>query len=163
MLVAEKSGKFFNSRVFHKDNLAIKTVLPKTPEAEDMLFLEHDILLDFSSEHIVKPVDYRIKDGVYILTTEWVETLPITDPKEFADGLHRILEVLEDAEVSHRDIRVKNIIPHGNTPVLIDFGWAHRWKDSPALPDSELVNPNDRQAMNEIIKSWESEHSRPHY
>ncbi len=156
MLVAQKEGKFFASEVYRENEHAVKVVHPKTSEAEDMLFREHDILLDFDSPYIVKPIDYHLYQGAYVLVTQWIEATPITDNEKFIEGLWAILDVLEGAGVRHRDIRVKNIIPRGNIPVLIDFGWAHRLSEVPPVPDSALLEPEDSKAMREIIDEWQS-------
>jgi RIO-like serine/threonine protein kinase len=155
-LIHEKDGKFFKSKVYREGDYAIKTVIPKTEEAEDCLFKEHDILLTLHErtsrpELFIKPVDYMIKDGCYVLVTEWIENSEITDLKSFIAALYDISTELKRVGIRHRDIWECNILVRDNLPVLIDFGWACNVDENDGM-DEQLERSNDDESMMTLIR-----------
>jgi tRNA A-37 threonylcarbamoyl transferase component Bud32 len=62
------------------------------------------------------------------------------DPGLFMANAHILLMTLDDHQIWHGDLTIKNIIVRGNMPYAIDFGeakWYHETDRQPKRPESD--------------------------
>ena len=154
-LIYTKDNDLFTSKVYKKDNEAIKYVWPKTEQAYNRLTKEFDLIEHIDSEYFANYLWADLGD-YYRVATEWIDYTPITDFYALKDGLQCILPELDKANIRHRDIWFKNILIKDNKPILIDFGWAIN-KDNTDDLDPILPYANDEDSMQILLNYVEKQ------
>ena len=117
------------SCVFIEDNIVYKQATLDLAERE-AYFLN---LLQ--EDYFPKVIDSWTKNDFSVVALEKIEGNPLRkisyvfreNPKKmylFVMDCLNILEILEQKDIAHRDIRPDNIMIRNEKPVLLDFGWA---------------------------------------
>lgn len=119
---------------------------------------ERRILSQIDSIHFPKVYDV---DGE-LAVEDCGEMLTIYNlPKNWKEQLVRIIGLLKEYRVQHRDIKPDNLMVKDEAIKLIDFGWARLEDDEPDTPPSCLGYPykpsdtfDDNYSMLKIIKEF---------
>jgi hypothetical protein len=112
----------------------------------DLAAREGRLLSRLKSQYFPHPIQFEIKEGYSVLTMERIagrnlkhvmDTF-LSDPLymyQFFLSFFCLLKELQEAGITHRDIRIDNIQLRGDLPVLIDFGWAVTEEETIFDPD----------------------------
>jgi hypothetical protein len=121
----------YHSRVHLLDGRILKQT------SWDLAAREHALLSRLEGPHFPRPLGLGNGPGWTALELEYVDGERLTADNATDAVVHGLIDTLaelREAEIVHRDIRGDNLIVRGDTPVLIDFGWA-------VAPDLPHVTP----------------------
>lgn len=161
-----KRNRYFFSRVW-KDHLdggrpiAIKAVQAADSQSATMLYREHEFLAKMRSPHVPKLLLQGMLDKFYILVSDWMEgprldqmlaagQMPVGERLEAE--MATVEQLLAERGVCHRDLREANLIWAEGRLVMLDFGWSTWAGEAAPFTPPELVETDDRRALERIRK-----------
>ena len=129
--LAQHDGKAYFSYVFLDE--AAGTILKQA--SDDLAWRDARLLMRLEGPCFPRALSARQHDGWSEAVFERIQGRPLhhvireiaATPKTLAaffEGCLDILDALQKAGLTHRDIHAQNIIVREGRPVLIDFGWA---------------------------------------
>lgn len=121
---------------------------------------EYEILARVSSPHFPDVYEYEDKK---IIMEDCGEPILTNLPPDWREQLIQILRDLQTCEVTHRDIKLDNLMVKDGVIHLIDFGWAKFIHETDELevpsclgfPNRPSYGFDDSYSMNRVIKQIE--------
>jgi hypothetical protein len=124
-------GRAYHSRVHSLGGRILKQT------SWDLAAREHALLARLEGPHFPQPLGVANGPGWTAVELELVDGERLSAENASDAVVHGLIDTLAElraAEIVHRDVRADNILVRGETPVLIDFGWA-------VAPDLPHVTP----------------------
>lgn len=127
----------------------------------NLIYNEYHMLNALESVHFPRAID--CEDSEIEIEDCGTPLTPNNLPEDWREQLVRIVQELKQADITHRDIRIENLMIKNKTIKLIDFGWARKSGDPEGNIPDLLGFPNkapwgydDAYSMGKVIKQIQS-------